>query len=207
MKAATEKLKHSILGLLSIRPMTGYELRKNFDRSLRVFWPVPLTQIYSTLKTMESENLIAGEVILQEKKPSKNVYSLTEKGRRELLKWLENPSKLKIMQHEFLHKLFLYNLLPLKTAIAAIRQYKIENEKLLNHFIGIHNKFCLSLASDYSENIRFQLLSLTHLIRLTEVEIEGAEAIESELLKSSAKDTVEAMEQHSKQQNLNDIIF
>ena len=32
-------LKHAILGFLSLQPMTGYDLKKAFDQSVRHFWP------------------------------------------------------------------------------------------------------------------------------------------------------------------------
>lgn len=205
MKGTSSILKLSILGLLSISPMTGYELHKNFKRSLHMFWPVPLTQIYPILRVMESEDLITREVILQEKKPNKNLYSLTEKGHDELLKWLKKPSKLKIMQHEFLHKLFLYNLISTKSTLGLIREYKRENENLLNQFINIREKFSPSLSSVYSESAKFQLLSLNHLIRLTQVEIDGAIAIEEELMKTVKSN--EPKQYNSSDTDVNDIIF
>ena len=32
-------LKHAILGFLSFAPLTGYDLKKAFDRSVQHFWP------------------------------------------------------------------------------------------------------------------------------------------------------------------------
>lgn len=208
MKSGNNKLKLSILGLLSIRPMTGYELRKNFERSLYAFWPVPLTQIYPTLKIMESDGLIVGEIILQEKRPNKYVYSLTNKGKGVLLNWLKEPSKLKVMHHEFLHKLFLYNLLPLKTTLNLIRKYKQENEKMLKKLSSIKDKFKPSISSAYSESVKFQLLSLDHLIRLTQIEIEGADAIEAELIKTlGVNNSKSSKKLCDYEQDTDDIIF
>jgi hypothetical protein len=47
-------LKHAILGILSFSPMTGYDLKKAFDRSVRHFWPVNQSQIYRTLAELDA---------------------------------------------------------------------------------------------------------------------------------------------------------
>ena len=31
-------LKHALLGILTVRPMTGYELKQFFDSSVQHFW-------------------------------------------------------------------------------------------------------------------------------------------------------------------------
>ena len=49
-------LKHAILGLLTIQPMTGYELKHEaFDTSIAHFWQADQSQIYRTLDRMESD--------------------------------------------------------------------------------------------------------------------------------------------------------
>ena len=42
-------LEHAILGFLTYRPMSGYDLKKFFDESVRHFWSAPQSQIYRTL--------------------------------------------------------------------------------------------------------------------------------------------------------------
>ena len=42
-------LEHAILGFLQYKPMSGYDLKKIFDTSVRHFWPADQSQIYRTL--------------------------------------------------------------------------------------------------------------------------------------------------------------
>ncbi len=59
-------LKHAILGFLSFKPLSGYDLKKAFDKSVHHFWPANQSQIYRTLSQMTDEGLIEKEVIERE---------------------------------------------------------------------------------------------------------------------------------------------
>lgn len=83
-------LKHGILGLINYQDMTGYEIMGVFQDSLNYFWDAKTSQIYRELQKLEQKNLICKTVIPQSGKPDKNVYSITETGRMELLRWLAN---------------------------------------------------------------------------------------------------------------------
>uniref|UniRef100_UPI00359C65DD PadR family transcriptional regulator n=1 Tax=Collinsella bouchesdurhonensis TaxID=1907654 RepID=UPI00359C65DD len=86
-------LKHGILGLLNYGDMTGYEIREIFDKSLNFFWQAQSSQIYRELRALEKNGWIAITTVKQTEKPNKNVCSITESGRAELLSWLstQNP--------------------------------------------------------------------------------------------------------------------
>lgn len=81
-------LKHGILGLINYHDMTGYEIMQTFRDSLNFFWNAQTSQIYRELQTLENGGWIDKTVIPQQGKPDKNLYSITEEGRRELLGWL-----------------------------------------------------------------------------------------------------------------------
>ncbi len=84
-------LKHTLLGLLSYGPMTGYDLKKQMDRSTQAFWHAHLGQIYPALKKMAQEGLVEISVVPQEGKPDKKYYLITGAGRTELETWLRQP--------------------------------------------------------------------------------------------------------------------
>lgn len=81
-------LKHGILGLLNYGDMTGYEIMGVFRDSLRFFWTAQTSQIYRELQGMEKKGWVTQTHVPQKGKPDKNVYSITEKGKKELLLWL-----------------------------------------------------------------------------------------------------------------------
>jgi len=79
------------LGFLNYGPKTGYELKNIFDTSVQHFWPADQSQIYRTLTQLEKEGWAEKETILQEDRPNRKVYSITESGRGELQRWLVTP--------------------------------------------------------------------------------------------------------------------
>lgn len=84
-------LEHAILGFLNYRPYSGYDLKKFFDTSVRHFWPADQSQIYRTLARMSGKGWVGIEVIRQESRPDRKLYTITDSGRRELREWLISP--------------------------------------------------------------------------------------------------------------------
>jgi DNA-binding PadR family transcriptional regulator len=81
-------LKHGLLGLLNYRAMTGYELDKAFNASLGFFWQGQTSQIYRELGAMERSGWLTSERVIQDEKPNKKVYHISDSGRTELQNWL-----------------------------------------------------------------------------------------------------------------------
>ncbi len=98
-------LKHAILGFLSLEPVSGYTLRQRFDGTVASFWSVTQSQIYRELKALEAEKLVRFELIPRAGKPSSKVYCLTEAGREELARWLQEPVEPQRIRHPLLLKL------------------------------------------------------------------------------------------------------
>ncbi|RKJ38618.1 PadR family transcriptional regulator [bacterium 1XD42-8] len=86
----SKMLKYGILGLINYHEMTGYEIMQTFRDSLNFFWKVQTSQIYRELQTLENKKWIRKTFVPQQGKPDKNVYSITDNGRCELLKWLSD---------------------------------------------------------------------------------------------------------------------
>lgn len=84
-------LKHAILGFLSSNSLSGYDLKKAFDRSVRHFWPANQSQIYRTLAALKDDGLVEQEVIEREERLDMKVYHITDAGYKELHQWLSTP--------------------------------------------------------------------------------------------------------------------
>ncbi len=84
-------LEHAILGFLQYKPMTGYDLKKIFDTSVRHFWPADQSHIYRTLAKLADQGLARQEIIEQTDRPDRKVYHITQSGREELHRWLAGP--------------------------------------------------------------------------------------------------------------------
>jgi PadR family transcriptional regulator AphA len=104
-------LKHAILGFLSIGPLSGYELKKAFDNSVRHFWPAHQSQIYRTLSQLTDEGLVDKEVIERENRLDVKVYHITEPGQAELREWLQTPLPVQDSHEPYLIQLFFGSIL------------------------------------------------------------------------------------------------
>jgi DNA-binding PadR family transcriptional regulator len=97
---------NALLGLLSICPMSGYDIRQVIPFSIGHFWSESYGQIYPALKRMTAEGLIAKKTKRDKGKPVRHEYSLTEAGRERLRAWLESPAQRSPIRNELLLKLF-----------------------------------------------------------------------------------------------------
>jgi PadR family transcriptional regulator, regulatory protein AphA len=81
---------NAILGLLSIAPMSGYDLFSAVDRSVSRFWPISKSQVYAELAKLEPAGLIEGAEVAQDRLPDKKIFRLTEAGENALDEWLDH---------------------------------------------------------------------------------------------------------------------
>ncbi len=84
-------LDYAILGFLNYSPMSGYDLKKVFDGSVRHFWPADQSQIYRTLARLAEQGLVEQEVFRGVDRPDRKVYQITPAGRQALRAWLLSP--------------------------------------------------------------------------------------------------------------------
>ncbi len=71
----------AVLGLLSERPMYGYEIHQEIKRRQMDYWAkIKLPSIYNTLTRLEEQQLIQAGKEKVGKMPERNVYSITEAG-------------------------------------------------------------------------------------------------------------------------------
>ncbi len=94
-------IQHAILGFLSWKPHTGYELKKVFADSLSFHWSGNNNQIYGTLIKLHQEGLVTNEVVHQDKYPARKVYTVTPKGLETLRAWLGSEPELPELRNAF----------------------------------------------------------------------------------------------------------
>lgn len=99
-------LSHAILGFLVYMPMTGYDLKKYFDRSVAHFWSATQSHIYKALETLEEGEFVVSKIIPHEGKPNRKEYHITKAGRAELQQWLATPLPLSPVREAWMIQLF-----------------------------------------------------------------------------------------------------
>lgn len=126
-------LAFGILGFLSYTPMNGYSLVKAFDSSLDFFWHAQSSQIYQELKKLEKQGYICGEMVIQEDRPNKRVFSITDTGKKEFMEWLAAGAGEDATQFKsaFLMKVFFGGNMPPAQSAAMLRSFQADCEAYL----------------------------------------------------------------------------
>jgi PadR family transcriptional regulator, regulatory protein AphA len=83
---------YAVLGLLSLRSWTGYELAQQGRRSLRFCWPKEDSVLYEEPRRLVARGL-ASAVRERNGGRSRNRYEITDQGRQALREWLAEPSR------------------------------------------------------------------------------------------------------------------
>lgn len=126
-------LKFAVLGLLNRRPMTGYEIGKEFDYELGQFWNAKHSQIYPELKKLLDEGLVVFDVEISGDILEKKRYTITEKGQLELLKWLHKDEPVeKTPKDIFRLRMYFSNNLDLESRIHLLESQLIQHKKRLS---------------------------------------------------------------------------
>jgi len=140
MPARSNTSRYALLGLLSLGPRSGYDLKKLIDRSIAHFWSESFGQIYPILRRLEAEGLARRRSQRQDGKPDRQVYSLTTKGQEELQRWLEQPARPEGFRSELLLKLFLGAHVSPEVSIRQIRDYRKRQQARLATYAGIEKR-------------------------------------------------------------------
>ena len=98
-------INDAILGILSWKPSTGYEIKKIFENSSFMYWSGNNNQIYRSLLQLQEDGFVSGEILHQGTAPSKKVYTITKNGLDELKKGVLSAPETPELKKDFLVQL------------------------------------------------------------------------------------------------------
>lgn len=128
------RTRYSVLGCLTVRPMSGYDIKRFMDGTLVHFWSESYGQIYPTLAKLEREGLVEGRQEPGARGRDRTVYRITESGRRALSEWLREPAEPAVPRHEHALKLFFGANVAPEVAVAHLERLRAEaREALARH--------------------------------------------------------------------------
>jgi DNA-binding PadR family transcriptional regulator len=131
--ASTMDVKTVCLGMLTNGPATGYDLKKYFESTFGHFFAAGFGSIYPALNALAREGLVNCEEIPQDGKPDRKVYSITNEGREELMRALDNPAPAHKLRSEFLATLFFAHLMRPEQIDAVLANRLREVEQFLDY--------------------------------------------------------------------------
>jgi PadR family transcriptional regulator AphA len=154
------KTRYALLGILNIYPMSGYDLKKFCDEVVSQFWHENYAHIYPVLKELEKEGLATKKSEQTEKRPPKNVYYITEKGKSELREWLLKPAESVPVRYEFILKLFFSADVPAEHLINVMKQFREENEKTLEILAQSERDALSDKTEEKQKSIKLMLITI-----------------------------------------------
>ncbi|MFZ5351992.1 MAG: PadR family transcriptional regulator [Bacillota bacterium] len=183
-------LKYIILGILDIKPRTGYDIKTYMSNSTNFFWTAELSQIYIELGKLEAKGFISSHIEPQEGKPDKKIYTILDKGKKELVDWLRDfPQKInKTARNEFLVRIFFSARIPKEELVYQLQRYIRQLEEELEIYTGIDER--IRLAADdgkMSDDGFHQWLTLKRGIGFVKSEMSWARESIEEIQKYKSK--------------------
>ena len=130
--ANEKKIDCVILGLLSHEELSGYEIKKRMDTTLKYFWSA---SIYPALTDLVNRGLATKREDTENKR-NKLIYTITDNGRDYLKEWLTLPVEKDELRYETLLKLFFGNEQDKEQAILHIEAFEEKIKKELPYLLG-----------------------------------------------------------------------
>ncbi|MGB5961983.1 MAG: PadR family transcriptional regulator [Coleofasciculaceae cyanobacterium] len=152
-------IAHAILVSLINTPASGYELAKQFEASVGFFWKATYQQIYRELTKLEDLGWIIAEVIAQETRPDKKLYTVTELGRLQLIEWMTRTCEPAVIKDDLLVKIFAGYLIPEQKLIKEIEHHRQIHAEKLKAYQDIEQQ-CFANPQTLTHQQKYQYLTL-----------------------------------------------
>jgi PadR family transcriptional regulator AphA len=166
----------AVLGLLTFREMSGYDVLKLAQRSIAHFWSPARSHVYAELKRLSALGLASERHVAQEGRPDKTIYAITDDGMRALREWMSDaevePDQLK---SPFTLKVFFGALLPAESLVVQIKEMRRQAQQQLEELRATE----LEIGDD--ERLFFPYLTLRAGLAHTQAELRWADEVIDEL--------------------------
>ncbi|KNY29319.1 PadR family transcriptional regulator [Pseudobacteroides cellulosolvens] len=137
--AIKNKTRYAILGVISMKPCSGYDIKKFCDKTISHFWNENFGHIYPVLSQLEKEGLI--NLSDSSEGCKRKIYEITDKGRKEFCEWLMQPFEPQPPRSELLLKLSFGNYIPKENVIEMMKEVKKIHESKLKEYKQMEESF------------------------------------------------------------------
>ena len=131
---------YAVLSVLSLGAHSTYDLIRQMRRSMHYMWPRAESNVYAEPRRLVEAGLATAREEWNGQR-RRTVYSITERGRTALARWLASPSARQRYESEALVKiLFAENGTP-KDMLASIGALREDASEIIRHFLGIAERY------------------------------------------------------------------
>jgi len=168
--AIRNKTRYALLGVISMNPCTGYDIKKFCDQTIAHFWNENFGHIYPMLNQLLREGLIR-----QHQVDRRKVYSITPEGKEALYQWLLEPDEPQPPRSELLLKLFLGGSLPREKVLALLEAFRSRHETRLKQYRAMESGYRDEEENRKSPEYEFLLAPLRYGIHASEAALRWCE--------------------------------
>lgn len=144
-----------ILGLLMKQPMSGYDIKQHFEHVFSFYFDASYGSIYPSLKKLEQEGYIIKEVLFQEGKPNKNLYQITEEGKKKFFQYLHSPMESDVIRSDFSMRLNFGEYAERSQVALWIKEKINHTQAIITHLEGVYEEAKAELTA--TQELNFQL--------------------------------------------------
>ena len=159
--ARKRKTWFAILGLLSWKPMSGYDIKKLVEMSLSHFWSESYGNLFPTLNALVDEGLATKRVDPGSGGRRRQEYKVTPKGRRAYKKWMCEPADPVQMRNELQLKFFLTSRGSIDDSIRLLEEYRAQQKERYVEFKSSEVMLAQAVRTDVMPDTFEPLLGTT----------------------------------------------
>ena len=147
MSARARSTPYAVLGMLSLAPMSGYDIRREAETSIGYFWRESYGQIYPALRDLAARGLVRRRSRHGARgapgrrtgagRRDRQVFEITKRGREALRLWRSKPPRTTPPRSELLLKLFFGDRRSIQSEMAWIEQLASRETSALRDFARI----------------------------------------------------------------------
>lgn len=167
--AIKNKSRYALLGVLSMKSCSGYDIKKFCDKTISHFWNENFGHIYPVLSEMQKDGLIIQDG--QDSGARRKVYSITDKGRREFLEWLLQPVEYQPARSELLLKLSFGLQIPKEKVIEMMEEVKVRNMEKVQQYKVLEQSYSMNEKARKHPQYLYWLAPLRYGIILSEAAV------------------------------------
>ena len=175
---------YAVLGMLSLRPMSGYEIKKTIEGSVSNFWNESFGQIYPMLARLVDAGFATES--RSEADSRRREYRITARGRTALREWLQQPARFQPSRNETLLKIFLAAEVDSEVASEHLGRFRRHHTDALERYAAIERRLTELYANH--PGLPFWLLTLRYGQRESEALLEWCDEAERQVKKLARKE-------------------
>jgi DNA-binding PadR family transcriptional regulator len=175
---AAMSLRIAALGLLAEGPASGYDLLKEFEKSMANVWPATQSQLYSELNKLAGSGLIEASAVGPR---GRKEYAITDAGRAELQRWVVSPQDDPPFRSAGLLRIFLLGLIPADRARSHLQTMAAHAEAEVGRLTQLRESLTGGRPVAAADQHFFGLSALDYGLRLHAMQAEWARSVVAEL--------------------------